>query len=140
MREQRYHGLRRAFLAALCVWLAWWSWRRRPFLVAVEGASMAPTLRPGDLVVAIRPNHLSRGSLVVVEHPQRPGFEMVKRLLAGGGEVVEGRTLGSNEWWVVGDAPTASTDSRFFGPIERAAIRGEVVARYWPLSRLALFG
>jgi len=101
---------------------------------------MAPTLQPGDCLVAIRPSRLSVGSLVVVEHPGQPGFEMVKRLVAGGGEVFEGRTLGSDEWWVVGDESTASTDSRTFGPIERADIRGEVVARYWPPSRAAWFG
>jgi signal peptidase I len=140
MREQRYHGLRSAFLVALGLWLGLWSWRRRPFLVAVEGTSMAPTLRPGDFLVAVRPIQPSRGSLVVVEHPQHRGFEMVKRLVARGGDVVDGRTLSSDEVWVVGDMPAASSDSRTFGAIERTAIRGEILARYWPPSRLKFFG
>ena len=139
MRGQRYHGLRNAMLAAIAGMVALW-WRWRPFRVAVEGTSMAPTLEPGDLLVAVRPKVLHAGTLVVVEHPERPGFELVKRLAAGPGDVVSGRTLGLEEWWVLGDEPGASTDSRDFGPVAAYSIRGEVRLRYWPLPRVAWFG
>jgi nickel-type superoxide dismutase maturation protease len=139
MRQQRYHGLRNALLAGLALVAgAWWR-RRRPFRVAVEGTSMSPTLEEGDFLIAIRPRVLHAGTLVVIEHPERRGFEMVKRLSAGPGSVIEGLMLGPDEWWVIGDLPSASTDSRSFGAVRASAIRGEVLARYWPPSRAACF-
>ena len=74
---------------------------------------------------------------MVVEHPERPGYEMVKRVEALPGERVGDRILGSEEYWLVGDRPDASTDSRAFGPVGRPAIRGVVKLRYWPPSRFA---
>ena len=140
MRRQRYHGLRNAFLAASALAAgAWWR-HRRPFRVAVEGTSMSPTLEHGDFLIAVRPKALHAGTLVVLVHPERPGFEMVKRLSAGPGAVVQGSVLGPDEWWVSGDSASASTDSRSFGPVGASAIRGEVLARYWPPSRAAWFG
>ena len=59
------------------------------------------------------------------------GFEMVKRVVGSPGEVVhllpdgsrlpEPVPLREGEWFVVGDAPGASTDSRAFGPVGRRA-------------------
>ena len=46
----------------------WTFLRHRPSRVAIEGPSMAPTLFPGDWVV-------------VVEHPGRPAYEIIKRLV-----------------------------------------------------------
>jgi nickel-type superoxide dismutase maturation protease len=137
MPDQRYHGPRRALLAlAVAAGAVWW-WRRRPFRVAVEGASMAPTLRAGDFLLAVRPPRrpVRRGALVVVEHPSRPGFEIVKRVEAVGGALRAGRTILPGEVWVVGDAAEASTDSRSFGPVPEAAIRGVARWRYWPPMR-----
>ena len=74
--------------------------------------------------------------MVVMEHPKRPGFEVVKRIAALPGERVEDRVLQADQYWVTGDRPDASTDSRSFGPIHRSAIAGVIRLRYWPLSRL----
>ena len=126
-------------LATAAAGVAVWWWRRRPFRVTVGGASMEPTLRPGDFLVAVRSGLIKRGALVVVEHPERPGFEMVKRVEGLPGEQVGDRILEPDDYWVVGDRPDSSTDSRTFGPVGRPAIRGLVRLRYWPLSRLAAF-
>jgi nickel-type superoxide dismutase maturation protease len=96
---------------------------------------MAPTLGHGDLLVATAVGALHRGSLVVVEHPGRPGYDMVKRVEGLPDEDRGGRTLGQGEFWLAGDNPDASTDSRTFGPVPREAIRGVVRARYWPRPR-----
>jgi nickel-type superoxide dismutase maturation protease len=116
-----------------------WRWLR-PFRVAVEGRSMSPALLPGDYVIAIRPLRLRRGDLVVVEHPERPGFEMVKRLTGVPGDMAAGRLLGADEYWIRGDDPVGSTDSRSFGPVRPDAVRGVVRVRYWPPERIRVFG
>lgn len=97
---------------------------------------MLPTLEPGDYLVAVRSRSMRRGTLVVVEHPDRPGYEMVKRLAALPGEQVDDRVLGPNEYWVAGDSADGSTDSRTFGSVSGEAVRGRVALRYWPLDKV----
>ena len=149
--SQRYHGGderrfgagRWALAAAAAVAGTWAAFR--PYRVAIEGDSMAPGLRDGDWVVAIRPRRVRRGDVVVVEDPRTAGFELVKRVLGVPGDWLEvagchdegdaaGLVLGQDEYWVQGDAVDRSTDSRTFGPVPRSAIRGIVRLRYWPLG------
>jgi mitochondrial inner membrane protease subunit 1 len=134
MPKPRYHGHLEGFfpLAAVAM-LIWWRWR--PFRVEVEGESMTPTLEPGDWLVAIRVRDVRVGMLVVVEHPDRPGYGMVKRVAATPGEQFGDRILGPDDYWVVGDNPDASTDSRHFGPVCSEAIGGRAAIRYWPIRR-----
>jgi signal peptidase I len=60
---------------------------------------------------------------------------MVKRVTAVPGGSIGERTLASDEYWVEGDHPTASTDSRSFGPVTREEIKATVLAVYWPSDR-----
>lgn len=94
---------------------------------------MAPTLLPGEFLVAVRPapGLLRAGTLVVVEHPSRAGFEVVKRL---------DHLTEQAGYWVVGDNLAASTDSRSFGPVGPEDVRGVVVFRYWPPGRFGVPG
>jgi len=101
---------------------------------------MSPTLKPGEYLFAVRARSVSRGSLVVVEHPNRPGHEMVKRVEAVPGERAGSQILGPDEYWVTGDNSDRSTDSRSFGPVRREAIRGRVILRYWPIQRAMWLG
>jgi len=140
VEDQRYHGPAKRLLSATALVLVAWLVRRRPFVVAVEGSSMAPTLQDGDLLVAARRGRVHKGSLVLIEHPSQPGFEMVKRVEAMAGDRSGEWFLGADQYFVLGDDPSASTDSRQFGPIAGSAIRGVVRARYWPPSRVRLFG
>ena len=96
---------------------------------------MAPTLAPGDWALTIPLRHPKVGDIVVVEHPGRPGYEMVKRLAAGPGDRLGDRRLGPGEWWVEGDFAAASTDSRQFGPVRDDGLKGKVVLVYWPKER-----
>ena len=145
--RQRYHGDRKRRRAAgpLALGLAAVAGAYaafRPFRLAVEGESMAPALMPGDWVLVVRPRRIRRGDVVVLEDPRTPGFELVKRIVGLPGDRLEvtgtweagdvaGVVLGAGEYWVKGDAPERSTDSRTFGPVRRERIRGVVLVRYW---------
>jgi nickel-type superoxide dismutase maturation protease len=118
-------------MVAAAATVAWLLLRYRPFRAEVSGDSMAPTLSGGEWVLALRGLPVGRGDVVVVEHPRRPGFEMVKRVTGAPGD--EG--LSPGEWFVEGDNPAWSTDSSSFGPVPRGAIRGRVVFVYWPPGR-----
>ena len=48
--------------------------------------------------------------------------------------------LSNEEYFVLGDNRNNSMDSHNFGPINQDQIIGEVLARYWPLSELQIFG
>ena len=125
--------------AAVAAVVGWSVLRRRPFRVAIEGASMVPTLLPGDWALAAAGGRMTREDVVVVEHPGRPGYEMVKRLVALPGDTVQkGRVLGPGEFWVEGDHARSSTDSRQFGPVSMDEIKARVLLVYWPPERRRL--
>lgn len=133
-------------------------WRR----YEIRESSMEPNLSAGDYVVAkARREPLGRGEIVIVPHPEIPGFELVKRVVGLPGEVVnlsngyvhidgivlaepwaDGPTRPDGEWsldastaFVLGDnRPESSADSRTLGPVELETIKWQVVARYWPPS------
>jgi nickel-type superoxide dismutase maturation protease len=131
--------MRRGLVTAAGLGLLGW-WHLRPFRVEVTGRSMEPELLTGDYLVAIRTRSLRPGSLVVVEHPGRPGFEVVKRVAAVAGDAVDGAILPPGRVWVSGDNRATSSDSRSFGPVGVDAIKGVVRLRYWPPERVRWFG
>ena len=130
--------------------------------------SMAPTLLPGDYVVAQpRRQPLQRGDIVIFDHPHRDGFELVKRVVGLPGEEIviargqvhandavlaepwaDGPTLPEGNWslrrdqiFVLGDNRARSAgDSRWIGPVPLADARWKVVGRYWPLASFGRVG
>jgi nickel-type superoxide dismutase maturation protease len=99
-------------------------------LVEVVGDSMAPTLQPGDLVLAERLTYDRRapraGEVVLVADPRHPDRELIKRVAVVGEQGIELR----------GENPARSTDSRDFGPVPASSVRWRAVARYWPPRRM----
>jgi nickel-type superoxide dismutase maturation protease len=91
----------------------------------VVGPSMMPTLEPGDRVVALRTRRVRAGDLVVVPDPRLGRRMVVKRVATAS---AAGLTLR-------GDNPAGSTDSRAFGAVPTASVRGRVVYRYHPPAR-----
>lgn len=83
---------------------------------------MLPTLRPGDCLLVRHPRRVRAGAVVVARFPSRPDLLVVKRAV----RPVDGM------WWVEGDNPAATDDSRRYGPAE---VLGVVALRYWPLRR-----
>jgi nickel-type superoxide dismutase maturation protease len=103
----------------------------RPFRVEVTGSSMEPALSEGDWLIATRGGRIGAGAIVVLRHPRRE-MDLVKRVSAVPGDEVDGRTLGPDEFVVVGDNEAASTDGRHFGAVKRDGIEGLVRLRYHP--------
>jgi nickel-type superoxide dismutase maturation protease len=90
------------------------------FEVKVIGPSMHPTLKNGQRCIAIKGKFLARpGAIAVFTHPERPELVEVKRLVY--------KTNG--RWWVAGDNEFESTDSRDFGAIAPASIKGIVITK-----------
>lgn len=67
---------------------------------------MQPTLQPGDGIIAIRSQRVRRGEIRCFEHPDRPGFWLVKRVGDIRGDTFEARS---------DNADAAAVDSRRFG-------------------------
>ena len=78
------------------------------------------------------------GAAIGVEQTRR-GLDMVKRIAAVPGEIAGGRTLARGEYWVLGDAADASTDSKDFGPVKRSDLLGRAWILYWPADRWHVF-
>jgi signal peptidase I len=111
----------------------------------VLGASMEPTLEPGDRVIVDLRCYARR-----VPHPGEvalllgPGdVPLVKRvarrpaaLPSDAPWVLDPRDLSSERVWVLGDNPGESADSRVFGPVPVGRFLGRVRFRYWPLFRM----
>ena len=137
----------------------------------VDGDSMRDTLHHGDRVIVnkfiyrLRPPEA--GDIVVFPYPADGDRDLIKRVVATPGEVVEvrdgqvhvnGRVVEENyltrpdhqdfapqkvpprSVFVMGDNRGNSDDSRAFGMIHFDDIRGKTWAIFWPLSSLCLLG
>lgn len=127
----------------------------------VSEKSMSPLFLDGDYVVTMmKPPR--RGDVIVFEHPARPGFHLIKRVIGCGGQTVEvrsgtvsvdgtefdepwtaGDTRPDGSWrvpeghvFVLGDARhRSSDDSRTIGPVDVGRRAPVVIFRYWPPRR-----
>ena len=86
---------------------------------------MVPTLEPGDRLVLIPVLRARPDQLVGIVDPRESSRLMVKRVEA----------VVSDGYHVLGDNPGASTDSRQFGVVHAANLRGRAVYRYAPEHR-----
>jgi nickel-type superoxide dismutase maturation protease len=91
-----------------------------PFgLFRVEGDSMEPTYKSGDLLLGRRWKlSPQEGDVVVVLAENRP---LIKRL----------KSINDEEIQVEGDNKSASTDSRTFGPLPKNAIKATILCRLY---------
>lgn len=113
-------GLTRLLLAILATLLV----RRYFDVVEVRGDSMAPTLLPGDRLLAVRLGPRA-ADIVLARDPRDPRRELIKRAARVDRVSVVLR----------GDNPDASTDARTFGAVPTNAVAWRLVGRYWPLDR-----
>jgi signal peptidase I len=68
---------------------------------------------------------------VVLDEPYLP-----KDLPTAGDEIT---TVGSNQYFVLGDNRPNSFDSRRFGLVDKSLIVGRTILRGWPLDRVEIF-
>lgn len=109
------------------LWL--WLWLgRRCLRFQVTEHSMLPLLKPGDEVLVNRhaydQQHPQPNDIIVLDHPQHPGFRLVKRVKQMPKEAI---ALPNLKYWVEGDNVTVSTDSRHFGPVPPHCLVGKVI-------------
>lgn len=140
----------------------------QPFYIPT--GSMIPTLQIGDRVLVskfvYRFAEPERGDIVVFTSPNGEGPDLIKRVVAVGGQTIdiqEGRiivdgeevdepfvnpqgiddsslieplTVPEGQVFLMGDNRANSTDSRYFGPQPVDHILGRAFYIYWPLSEL----
>lgn len=102
-----------------------------------------------------------RGDIIVFEYPNGPETDYIKRVIGVPGDTVECRpneilvngqvidepyephpwtytcvqqTLGEDEYFVLGDNRSQSSDSHKWGPLERKFIIGKAWISYWPME------
>ena len=97
----------------------------------VKGRSMEPTLHDGQIVLVgkqipfFSSNALKRGDIIIFH---QDGETLVKRVsLVPGDPLPDGRTLPQGFFYVLGDNPPMSEDSRSFGPIAATQIVGRLL-------------
>jgi signal peptidase I len=152
----------RIIIVALVLAIAVRAFVVQPFLVS--GDSMAPYYAPGDYLIIDRLSYRfekpERGDVVVFQYPLDPSLYLIKRIEAVPGESVRELTgeivasstaaaqnteasstassriltLASDEYFVLGDNSTASSDSRAWGPLQKKFIVGRILFRAWPPS------
>ncbi len=138
----------------------------------VDGSSMLPTLHDQDRLIvnklAYRWHRPQIGDIVMVASPEEPDKMLVKRVVAGPGDLVrsvDGQVYRndvhipdsfvppvyrSNDTWgpevvprgyffVMGDHRNNSSDSRVFGPVPERYIIGKVQVRWWPVPDARVF-
>jgi hypothetical protein len=83
--------------------------------------SMVPTLQPGDWVAGIRSRRASQHDVVVFDHPDRPGFRLVKRVasVSSDGSIT-----------ATGDNPGHTGES--LGEVPRHRLRARLLLVYHP--------
>jgi signal peptidase I len=150
-----------AVLACLCYIFFW--------PVRVAGNSMSPTINPGDQLIVSRFlgffGNYDHGDLVLAQlEGDSGGTTAIKRVAAGPGDhlVITGDTLylnglrrewpfltdnrifvdiilSDNEYFLLGDNTSISSDSRHFGPVTNQQISARILLRYFPLSYIKIF-
>jgi signal peptidase I len=145
----------------------------RTFVVQVylvEGPSMEPTLHTGERLLVNKMVYMLRepkpGEIIVLEDPNRPDRELIKRVIAVGDETIEvkkgvvyvnGQALKEpyinsvvtrledmaqtviepGFIFVMGDNRSWSFDSRNIGPVPVDKVDGKAFFMFWPADKFA---
>ena len=129
----------------------------------IKGDSMSPTYIQGDYILVNRRkydfNKPKRGDIVLFQHPGLGNKYVIKRIVGGPGELIRlkkpesyvlanslsnltnsdptlysEQILDEDEYFLLGDNPSNSLDSRRIGPVKLNLILGKVWFKYWPIN------
>lgn len=129
--------------------------------VKVHGDSMYPTLNGNEIMLLNKLGHIDRFDIVVVKLEDRDD-NLIKRVIGMPGETIEIRnsviyinneaiedvyafgdtstvdkiTLGSDEYFVLGDNREVSLDSRIFGAVKKSDIKGTTNFIMYPFKKI----
>lgn len=128
----------------------------------IEGSSMEPSMHPNQYVLVDKISYMlgapQRGDVVVFNYPLATERDFIKRVIGlpgetvtvdGGVVTIDGQpleepyisappmyantwTLGSDEYFVLGDNRNSSSDSHSWGPLNRQYLIGRAIFVYWP--------
>jgi nickel-type superoxide dismutase maturation protease len=103
------------------------TWKERILLligrrkgVLVEGNSMLPHLKDGEVVLIKPKSRFQVGDIVLAQHPFKQSVKILKRIA----EIDE-----KGNYVLTGDNPAESTDSRTFGAVSLKCILGKATCR-----------
>lgn len=129
--------------------------------VRVDGESMKNTLKNGDILLLYKLGSINRLDIIVLDE-EKDNEKIIKRVIGLPGETVaikKGKiyindkviddeyaygetsdydkvTLEDDEYFILGDNRLISKDSRYFGPIKKSEIKGKIVFRLFPFTKI----
>jgi len=120
-------------------------WVAQPFIV--HGKSMDPTFRNGDYLIVDEISYKftepKEGDVIVFRYPNDPSKFFIKRVVGLPNQTlqVEGKTVSveADEYFVLGDNRSASSDSRVWGTVNKSLIIGKAFLRLWPINTVDIF-
>lgn len=80
---------------------------------------MSPTFVPGDRLLIDPLGTIEVGDVIVIRHPFEKDIEMLKRV---------SKIEDDGSFFVLGDNPEESTDSRSFGSVSAKHLKGKAVS------------
>ena len=129
--------------------------------VRVDGDSMKNTLKNGEILLLYKLSSIDRFDIIVLDE-EKDNEKIIKRVIGLPGETVaikKGKiyindkviddeyaygetsdynkvTLRDDEYFILGDNRLISKDSRYFGPIKDNEIKGKIVFRLFPFTKI----
>lgn len=129
--------------------------------VRVDGDSMKNTLKNGDILLLYKLSSINRFDIIVLDE-EKDNEKIIKRVIGMPGETVaikKGKiyindkviddeyaygetsdfdkvTLADDQYFILGDNRLISKDSRYFGPIKDNEIKGKIVFRLFPFTKI----
>ncbi|XP_030056528.1 mitochondrial inner membrane protease subunit 1 [Microcaecilia unicolor] len=117
-------------------------------IVVCSGPSMEPTIKNYDVVISENLSRhfysIQKGDIIIAKSPNDPRTNICKRVIGLEGDKVcvsdPSHLLKKHSYvpkghvWLEGDNLKNSTDSRSYGPVPYALIKGRIFLKVWPLN------